>query len=141
MSWVREPVGNGGMNEMENVFRFRHGAVVAERCNIPVVQEDGSSALQLVQQLAEVIQGKEDHASEVEARAQALAQAALDELKRAESRLRSSEIARNVAEAEINEVAARADKFDRTLRHLESRVAIAEAELYPDSPRTRRPPC
>src|SRR5439155_9632975 len=80
-------------SEPENVFRFHHGSLVAERRGSPANRDDGSAALQLVHQLADAVRSREDHAAEVEARAHALGKRAIDELHLAEDRLRATDAA------------------------------------------------
>ena len=85
----------------ENIFKIRGAAPVTETRDSVADREHGPAALQLVYQLADLVRSKESHAAEMETRAQALAKCAVDELKLAETRLRSAENARNAAEASV----------------------------------------
>ena len=115
--------------EAENVFKFGAIASAAETRDSRAGQAHSPAALELVHQLADVIRSRENHAAECEARAQALAQRALDELKLAEARLRSAEIARNAAEASVDDANGRMEEFARTFEHMEARMATSEIQL------------
>jgi chromosome segregation ATPase len=135
MDWLRgqmrEHIANLESTEhvAENIFKLRRTAPVAETRDSLADREDSPAALQLVYQLADVIRSKEEHAAEIEGRAQALAKRALDELKLAETRLRSAEIARNAAEARVDEANTRMEEFERAFEHTEARIAAAETQL------------
>ena len=113
----------------ENVFRFHHGSLAAERRGSPADRHDGSAALQLVHQLADAVRSREDHAAQVEARAHALGKRAIDELHLAEERLRATDAARNAAEAALNKANATLQEFEVALNHTEARIAAAETQL------------
>jgi hypothetical protein len=113
----------------ENVFRFYPGPLAAERGDNPADGEDGSAALQLVYQLADVVRSREEHAAQVEARAQALGKRAIDELNLADERLRATEAARNAAEAALNKANATVQEFEAALKHTEARITTAETQL------------
>jgi len=92
-------------------------------------EEDSSDALQLVDQLADVIRRKEEHAAAIEAQAQALAGRAFDELNLARTQLRSAEIARDTAEARLGEASAKIETFEGALERIEARISTAETQL------------
>jgi hypothetical protein len=116
-------------SEPENVFRFHHGPLAAERLDSLADRDNGSAALQLVHQLADVIRSRENHAAQVEARAHALGKRALDELNLAEGRLRATEAARNAAEVALNKANTMLQEFEVALNHTEARIAAAETQL------------
>ena len=113
----------------ENILKYHRPVIVAETRNDIPDGDDSPAALRLAYQLAEVLRSKEDHAAEIEARAQALAKRAIEELNLAETRLRSAEIARNAAEADRNEANARVEEFEGALKHMEARISTAENQL------------
>ena len=113
----------------ESILKHRRPVIAAETRNGLPDGDDGPAPLVLAYQLAEVLRSKEDHAAEIEARAQALAKRAIEELNLAETRLRSAEIARNAAEADRNEANARVEEFEGALKHIEGRISTAENQL------------
>jgi chromosome segregation ATPase len=112
----------------DNIFPYRRPVTAAETRR-PRDAEDSPAAFQLVYQLADVIRQNEDHAAETEARAQALVKRAIEELHLADTRVRSAEIARNAAEADLNETHVRVEEFERTLEHMQGRICTAETQL------------
>jgi hypothetical protein len=92
----------------------------------PLAPDNGTTALNLVYQAAEVFRSMEDHAQETEARAQALCKSAMERLKLAEIRTEAAERARLelVAEAECKLQAA-----SRALTQAQSRIEAAEDRL------------
>jgi hypothetical protein len=133
MGWPREQmqecIESPELTEpgLGNVFRFHHAALPAEREDTD--QDHGPAALQLVYQLADVVRSREEHAAQVEARAQALGKRALDELNLAEERLRATEVSRNAAEAALEKANATLHEFEATLKHTGARIAAAETQL------------
>jgi hypothetical protein len=113
----------------ENICNFRQTSSAAEKREDLAGQDNRSSALQLVHQLADVIRSKEDQAADMEARAQTLAQCAVDKLNLAETRLQSAEITRNALEADLRESNAKVEVFEGALKHIEVRVCTMEAQL------------
>jgi hypothetical protein len=124
--------------ESENVLNFSPALLSSEGPKVkeplesykdPARQSDPTPAFDLLHQLAEVIREKDDRATEIEARANALAQCAVDELQRADARLRFAETARRAAEAAVNEASARIENLEGKIESLQSRIATAEADL------------
>ena len=64
----------------KNVSKLHHGPHAAESGDSSAERDDGSDALQLVDQLAEAVRSREERAAQVEALARALGKRALDEL-------------------------------------------------------------
>jgi len=88
-----------------------------------------SSALDLVSQAASVIRGIEERAAESEARARALAEAALEKLEIAERRISDAEMARIQAEDTLVRLSARLQEAERELARSQARVVAAENRL------------
>jgi hypothetical protein len=86
-------------------------------------RDQGSIALNLVYQAAEVFSGIEDRARETEARAQSVCKRAADKLKFAEQRVET-------AERDRREIIDQADRklqdASRALKQVESRITVAE---------------
>jgi chromosome segregation ATPase len=90
---------------------------------------ENSAVLGLVHELADAIQSKEDQSAQMAARAESLAQCAIDQLKHAQTQLQSSEIARNRAEDGLREANNKVEEFEQALVRIEVRIAAAESEL------------
>ena len=90
---------------------------------------EGPAVLDLVHELANVIQSKDEQSAQMSARAESLAQRAFDQLDQARRELRSSEIARKMAEEGLHEANKRVDEFEEALLRIEARMAAAESEL------------
>jgi chromosome segregation ATPase len=88
-----------------------------------------SSALDLVAQAAGVIRGIEERAAQTEARARALAEAAVEKLERAEIRISDAETARIHAEDTLVRLSARLQEAERELARTQSRLVAAENKL------------
>jgi hypothetical protein len=95
----------------------------------PSDRDESAADMQLVYELADVVRTKEDHAREMEARGQDLAQRALDELNLARMRVRSAEITHAKTEERVKEAMAKVDEFERALMDTEARIGSAEAQL------------
>ena len=126
MNWLREhmrdelakaPTGD----QVQNVVHFP--------AEIPAPRNGPSSALDLVAQAASVIRGIEERASESEARARALAEAALEKLERAEIRISDAETARIHAEDTLVRLSARLQEAERELTRTQTRLAVTEKKL------------
>jgi chromosome segregation ATPase len=91
---------------------------------------DAESALGLVQQAAEAIKGLEARAAEVEARAQSLAQDAIERLRNAESRIQALEAERSSFEARMDAATHKILEADKALTRAESRIEGAEEQLF-----------
>jgi hypothetical protein len=99
-----------GAEQEETVLPF-------PRRRIDPVRNDGQSAIDLVYQAAEVVGNLQDHARQIETRAQTLCRSALEKLRLAERRTEAAE---------------------RALILAESRVASAEANLFAAEQRTKK---
>src|SRR5258706_8354793 len=91
-------------------------SVVHFRRNRPSTETEAATAIDLVHQVAEVLQSIEDRAAATEARAHGLARQAAEQLQLAESRMRALESAQRAAEAAANEANAPADEAEQTAR-------------------------
>ena len=136
MDWVRGHMrahitspGSAKPAAEDILLKYRRPVIAAETRNGLPDGDDSPATLRLAYQLVEVLRSKEDHAAEIEARAQALAKRAIEELNLAETRIRSAEIARNAAEADRNEANARVEEFEGALKHMEARISTAENQL------------
>jgi hypothetical protein len=88
-----------------------------------------AGALDLVRQLGEVIRCKDEHVAQVEARAEALARDALDQLSNAHTQLADLAAARDTAEAALIKANARLAKLEQALAHSEAQVSFGETQL------------
>jgi hypothetical protein len=88
-----------------------------------------STALDLVAQAASVIRGIEERAAETEARARALAEAALEKLEQAEIRISDAETARIHAEDTLVRLSARLQEAERELARTQARLVATENRL------------
>jgi hypothetical protein len=86
-------------------------------------RDQGSIALDLVFQAAEVFRGMEDRARETEARAQSMCKSAAEKLKFAEQRAEAAERDRRET---IDEADRRLQDASRALKQAESRITVAE---------------
>ena len=91
-----------------------------------IPQEDGGSALDLVYQAAEMIQGMTDRAGEAEARARWIVENALNKLEAAESRHQVEQMRQK---DKLDEAAAELAEAGKMLKHLQARLAATESEL------------
>jgi hypothetical protein len=86
----------------------------------------GTTALNLVDQAAEVFSSMEDHARETEARAQSLCKSAVERLKLTEQRIEAAERARRKI---INEADCKLQDASRALEQAQSRIEATEDQL------------
>lgn len=86
-------------------------------------RDQGSVALNLVYQAAEVFSAIEDRARETEARAQSMCKSAADKLKFAEQRVEAAERDRRET---IDEADRKLQDASRALKQAESRITVAE---------------
>jgi hypothetical protein len=106
----KSPPGEG---ESENVLSFP-----------PSPPKDyGTTALNLVQQAAEIFSGMENHARETEARARSMCKSLTEKLQLAETQRDSSERARRQIVDELND---RIQHVTRALQQAEARITAAE---------------
>lgn len=100
--------------------------------------EDGAAVLYLVYQAAEALTAAEDRVSDIEARAQTLAQRAMEEVKLAEQRVNEVDAERRAIESRLNEANTRIKEYEIALEKSESRNAVAEAKLTAAEHRARK---
>jgi len=86
----------------------------------------GTTALNLVYQAAEVFSDMEEHAREIETRAQSLCKSAADRLKLAEKRVEVAERARREV---INNAECKLQDASRALRQAEKRIVASEDQV------------
>jgi len=132
MEWHRRQAQdqNGVFSEpTENVFSIRPPDTGSAK-------SEGSVALELVYQASEVINGIQDRANEMEARAKNLARDAMVKLQYSENRIRSLETERlaweaavNDADTRINEATFRLHETEKALQRTETRMTAAEVQL------------
>ena len=92
----------------------------------PSVLDSGTTALNLVYQAAEVFRSMEDHAREIEDRAQSLCKSALERLEHAEVRTEAAERARRELSIEAE---CKLQDASRALEQANSRIIAAEDRL------------
>jgi chromosome segregation ATPase len=127
MNWLREhmrdQLTNAASSDFgQNILNFPGDTPAASHF-------DTSSALDLLSQAAGVIRGIQDRAAESEARAKALAEAALEKLQLAEDRIQSAEAARGLAQETLAKLSARLQEAERELTRTQSRIGTAETHL------------
>jgi chromosome segregation ATPase len=126
MNWLREHM-------REQVAKASSGDHAENVVHFPAdtapPRNDPSTALDLVSQAASVIRGIEERAAESEARARALAQAAVEKLERAEIRISDAETARIHAEDTLVRLSARLQEAERELARTQARLVAAENRL------------
>src|ERR1700730_3681760 len=110
----RNPGASFGRNE--NVLTYARAS--ASDC--------GTTALNLVYQAAEVFSSMEEHAREIEARAQSLCKGAAERLKLAEKRIEAAERARREI---ITEADCKLQDASRALKQAQSRIEATEDQL------------
>jgi len=141
-SWLRECIQvtdqDQGAEQEEMVVAF-------PTRRIEPVRNDGQSAIDLVYQAAEVVGNLQDHAREVETRAQTLCRGALEKLRLAERRTEAAENALNLAESRVASAGAklsaaelRAKKAEARARELDQALTLIEdairSKLLGESP-------
>jgi DNA repair exonuclease SbcCD ATPase subunit len=99
--------------------------------------EDGAAVLYLVYQAAEALTAAEDRVSDIEARAQTLAQRAMEEIKLAEQRVNEVDAERRAIESRLNEANIKIKDCEIALEKSESRNAVTEAKLTAAEHRAR----
>jgi chromosome segregation ATPase len=97
----------------------------------------GAEALYIVNQAAEFIAEIDRFAAEKQARAETLANQAIQRLEIADGRVRSAESARLAAKAEINELSDKLQQALTAMEQMASRLADTEAKLSAAEQRTR----
>ena len=88
-----------------------------------VPMDHGTSALNLVQQAAEIFSSMENRAREIEARAQAMCESLTGKLQLAEQQRDAAERARREV---VNEMNAKLQEVARSLQQAQSRIVAAE---------------
>jgi hypothetical protein len=131
--WLRECIQvtdqDQGSEEGEKVLAFPRG-------RSEPVRNDGQSAINLVYQAAEVVGNLQDHAHQIEIRAQTLCRNALEKLRFAERRTEAAENALNLAESRIASAEARlsaaelrAKKAETKARELDQALTLIEEAI------------
>jgi exonuclease VII large subunit len=127
---MRDHIANhSALDSAENILDFRRPPYFAKN--------PGAAALDLVYQAAELIGDVDNYAAERQARAEKLAQQAIEKLKIAHDRVQSAESGRRAAEAEIKEFSDRVEKVlsvrlqevEQAMEQTASRIAATEAQL------------
>lgn len=98
----------------------------------------GATAIDLVHQAAAMMKGIENQAAETSARAQDLAQKAVEQLHAAEARIRALTSAQGEAEARLKETTARADAFEQMARTTQAQIAAMEQRVAATEDRARQ---
>ena len=108
-----KPSANPPVGDDENVLSFTQAPA----------KEYGTTALSLVHQAAEIFSGMENHARQVEARAQSMCKDLTDKLKLAEMQRDASERARREV---VNELNGKLHDVSKALQQAQARIADAE---------------
>jgi hypothetical protein len=123
--WLRECIQvtdeDQGSEQDEKVLPFPR--------RIESVRNDGQSAIDLVYQAAEVVGNLQDHARQIETRAQALCRNALEKLRLAERRTEAAENALNIAESRIASAEARLSAAELRAKKAETRARELDQAL------------
>jgi chromosome segregation ATPase len=127
MAWLRDHMKSHVASSLsieptEKILHFPNAFGSAENAQ-------RETALDLVNQAAEVIMSIETQAAEIEVRARNLARDACGKLQLAESHIQSLEAARRTAEQGMHEANVRAHEAEQAFEQAQSRAAAAEAEL------------
>jgi hypothetical protein len=112
----------------EDMWDYRYKSSVSENENVlslsrSAAKDYGATALDLVNQAAEIFNGMENHAREIEARAQSLCKSLTEKLLTAGKQRESSERAQLGA---INELNCELQDVTKALKQAQSRIAAAE---------------
>ena len=124
--WLRECIQvsdqEEGSEQEENVVAFPQGRIERTR-------NEGQSALDLVYQAAEVVGSLQDHARQIEARAQGLCRDGLEKLRLAERRTEAAENALNIAESRVVSAEARLTAAELRASKAENRARTLDQAL------------
>ena len=112
----------------DDIWDYRYKASAAEPENIvslapSATRNDGATALDLVNQAAEIFKGMEDHARAIEARAQSACEDLAEKLRLAEKQRDAAERARREV---VNELNIKLQDVSRALQQAQSRIEGAE---------------
>jgi uncharacterized phage infection (PIP) family protein YhgE len=112
----------------EDMWDYRNKSSVIEDQNIlsftqSAAKDYGTTALSLVNQAAEILNGMENHVRETEARAQSTCKTLTEKLQLAEKQRDASERARREV---VNELNGKLQDISRALQQAQSRIAAAE---------------
>ena len=112
----------------EDMWDYRNKSAGIEDQNIlnftqSAAKDYGTTALSLVNQAAEILNGMENHARETEARAQSMCKSLTEKLQLAEKQRDASERARREV---VNELNGKLQDVSRALQQAQSRIAAAE---------------
>ena len=129
---------NDVLDELNNILRFAVAPKpqpAARSGRPPQTGRETTLALNLIQRASEVMDQAEERASDIEARAIALAERAAGKLKDAEARIlgaeqraREAEARAEAAEQQGREAAQRADAAEERTREAEQRAEVAEQQ-------------
>jgi exonuclease VII large subunit len=136
--YMRNDIDNCGVPKSEE-------NVVSIRRPIDSKTSPGAAALDVVYQIAELIRDVDNYAAERHARAEMLAQQAIEKLKIAHDRVQSAESGRLAAEAEIKKFSERLEKelsvrlqdVEIAMEQTASRMAATEFQLSAAEQRAR----
>jgi hypothetical protein len=124
--WLRECIQvsdqEEGSEQEENVVAFPRGRIERTR-------NEGQSALDLVYQAAEVVASLQDHARQIEARAQSLCRDSLEKLRLAERRTEAGANALSIAESRVASAEARLTAAELRASKAENRARELDQAL------------
>jgi uncharacterized coiled-coil DUF342 family protein len=112
----------------DDIWDYRYKPSAGEPENIVSLapsasRDDGATALDLVHQAAEIFKGMENHAREIEARAQSAYESLAEKLRAAEKQRDAAERTRREV---VNEFNGKLQDISRALQQAQSRIAGAE---------------
>lgn len=132
-SWLRECIE---VTDQDQGTEQEEKVLALPRRRIEPVRDDGQSAVDLVYQAAEVVGNLQDHARQIETRAQMLCRSAVEKLRLAERRTEAAERALNLAESRVASAEAklsaaeqRAKKAETRARELDQALALIEETI------------
>ena len=139
MHWLRTHMRNHIGNDRpvgpeKNILSFRRPLHSAENSKNTI---SGATALDLVCQAAEIIRNVDDHAAERQARAEALAKQAIEELKIAHARVRSAESKQQATEAALKDLIVKVHSLEKAMERAISHLAVADEQVAAAEQQTR----
>lgn len=144
MFWLRDGMHNDGDIDKQCENHFAGNVVsIGRACEFKM--SPGAAALDIINQVTELFQDVDNYAAERHARAERLAQQAIEKLKIAHNRVRSAELGRLAAEAEMKKLGEKVEKelstrlqdVERVLEQAASRMEAAEIQLSAAEQRAR----
>jgi hypothetical protein len=128
-SWLKEVIEVTEVTEQDPGAEQEETVLAFPRRRIDPVRNDGRSAVDLVYQAAEVVGNLQNHARQIEARAQTLCRSALEKFRLAERRAEAAENALTVAESRVASAEAKLSAAELRAKKAETRVRELDRAL------------